>query len=447
MPVSESWGPFQPPSGLLPLVRAEEPHQLVQMESDKHTPMPAQEDAQGGSGSSLTRSKHSHWCTSRQHRGEIKSCAGFKRHEKEDEEYYVFLPLGPIVPGPQGSPKCALCDELHPDDAHLEEHNVLMYKEKKAPIRKARRPNFEKLLESHGVSGSAIKVLTQKWYHVDTKRSYSCGLCISFFPSRHERTNHYENEQFLKHQNLKDWDDNNIIKGHLLRPELHKECKEAWGIDPCQKQSGVSWNSSVVDGLLERLQLGQESPSSLVSKAKDTCTYADFFQGPTPVTHAPAMSITHSRLSFVPSMNSPLSSRRPAAPSSISTSSRFSVGMSRVSSSVTNKSKVSVSSIRFSPFTNRASEIPAFDGPGTSAAPAEDIFGRDFFGPEHLVDIDFDWFTSTLGPYAWTGQGIPQLPPVPDSVANGQASSSHSNKRKYADSDAFGINQEKVPSL
>ena len=139
MPVSESWGPFQPPSGLLPLVRAEEPHQLVQMESDKHTPMPAQEDAQGGSDSSLTRSKHSHWCTSRQHRGEIKSCAGFKRHEKEDEEYYVFLPLGPIVPGPQGSPKCALCDELHPDDAHLEEHNVLMYKEKKAPIRKSRR--------------------------------------------------------------------------------------------------------------------------------------------------------------------------------------------------------------------------------------------------------------------------------------------------------------------
>ena len=223
---------------------------------------------------STYKREHSHWCTSRLHQGEIKTCAACKRHEKEDEEYYIFIPSGPIEESSRG-PRCVLCQHLRPDESHFKMHGILQYVEGlKEPVKKTRKSLFENLLKEHKVTDpQAIQRLTHKWHKVETKKSYSCGLCIAFFRTRIERTSHYESEHFSKGHDLKEWDDNNIIKGHLLRPELHDECERVFGLDPCQKQSEISWHPSCIEELRRKLELGLDSLSDLALDAVRKCEW------------------------------------------------------------------------------------------------------------------------------------------------------------------------------
>ena len=145
---------------------------------------------------------HDHWCTTREHDGKFRTCDGWRRHENEHDVQYIFLPFGPITHAPQG-PVCELCGHVAPDQAHLEMHDVIQFVGRTKPITRSRRHNFQMLLRKHKTPEVIIDNLIRKWHVVGRKKSYSCGLCIRFFPTLSERLNHYCIQHFAKGQDLK----------------------------------------------------------------------------------------------------------------------------------------------------------------------------------------------------------------------------------------------------
>ena len=220
----------------------------------------------GSKPQSCTReAKHERWCTTREHKNPIASYRGFAKHENEHDNYYVFLPHGPIEKTPWGQQQCALCEETNPSKAHLQHHNILKYAGRLGePDTRSRRGNFEELLKKHKTSNEKIKELLQKWRKVGQKKAYSCGFCITTFRKLSDRTSHIDREHYAKGKHIDDWNDTFVIKGLLLQQDVKEEClKYFHPVDPTVMETEISWPPSVIDNLQLRLELREETPQAL----------------------------------------------------------------------------------------------------------------------------------------------------------------------------------------
>ena len=209
--------------------------------------------------------RHERWCTTREHKTVFTTYRGFAKHENEHESYYVFLPEGPIE---RRWDQCALCEEIHPDKAHLQHHDILKYHGRLGkPDTRSRRANFEDLLKRHKTSSEKIKELLDKWRKVSAKKAYSCGFCITTFRTLSDRTSHIDREHYAKGKNMNDWNDTFVIKGLLLQQEVKDWCLNYFGGDPTLVESSVSWPPSVIEDLQLRLELREETPKKLAVEA------------------------------------------------------------------------------------------------------------------------------------------------------------------------------------
>ena len=160
---------------------------------------------------------------------------------------------------------CVLCDQLRPDDLHLRMHEILKYVEgRRAPIKKSRKCNFEKLLLKHRATDQVVKKLKVKWHCTEEKKSYACGLCVTFFPSLVDRSNHYCAAHFSRGQDLRNWDDDMMTRGHLLRPDFDRECQRIIAKDPICANYMTTWWPEDVENLRQRLELVEETAEELV---------------------------------------------------------------------------------------------------------------------------------------------------------------------------------------
>ena len=217
--------------------------------------------------SSIREDGHLHWSTVRESNRLYRTCDGFRRQENEREMHYVFMPEGPIEHSPHGH-RCALCHIKQPDKEHLEYHNILQYMgSSKAPLKKSRKGEFVKLLKRHKVANTHIEQLVKKWHFIQKKKTYSCGLCVKLLSTLSERTSHMCHDYFAKGQNMGSWDDDKLIRGLLLQPELNKLCITIFAIDPSRKDSGFTWLLSVAKELQSKLELGRDTPYELASAA------------------------------------------------------------------------------------------------------------------------------------------------------------------------------------
>lgn len=94
-------------------------------------------------------SSHTHWCTNTlcEKRREIRTCDGFKRHEKVHNMLYICMPYGPIETSAEGRGKCAFCGVQEPDQGHLLLHNVsLCIGKASRPLTKSRKADLLKRL-------------------------------------------------------------------------------------------------------------------------------------------------------------------------------------------------------------------------------------------------------------------------------------------------------------
>ena len=225
--------------------------------------------------SSTHGARHERWCTTREHKSVFKTYRGFAKHENEHDNYYIFLPQGPIENTSWG-PQCALCEATNPSKAHLREHNTLKYDGWIGkPITRSRRGNFEELLRKHKTSEEKIKVLLNKWRKDPEKKAYACGFCIRLFRTLPDRTSHIDREHYAKGEHIKDWNDTLVIKGLLLQQDLMQECLRLFHpVDPTSVESKISWPPSVIEDLQLRLELRQEMAKDLARDVFDQETTA-----------------------------------------------------------------------------------------------------------------------------------------------------------------------------
>ena len=216
-----------------------------------------------------------YWSTDQNYQYPFQTLDGFRRHENEREKYYVFLPHN-LTEETSLGPGCALCLHLDPDDAHFEMHKVLHYVDnRRTIIKKTRKGDFKKLLRTHNVPDTHIDRLIRKWYHVEKKAGYSCGLCIKLLGSLLERTNHLAHDHYEKGQDRTTWDVNVLIKGLLLEPQVNQEYQKRFGVNPSSKDSHLTWDHFKAQRLQKRLELGQEKPWDLAQAAFELATRSE----------------------------------------------------------------------------------------------------------------------------------------------------------------------------
>ena len=221
------------------------------------------------------RTSFEHFATSQELNRPIMTCDGFKRHEKEQERYWVFLPFGPVETSPQGS-RCALCPTPHPDEEHLRFHNTLQHSSGSKPqIKKSRKGDFEKLLNAHKVHDQYISDLVERWRFVRRKKAYSCGFCVNLFDTLSERTKHLCHAHFHRGQKMDHWHTTNLIRGLLLQPEVNKEYRNLYGVDPSSVESHRIWIVSKLKNLQNRLEISEESPRDLAIATHNAARYLD----------------------------------------------------------------------------------------------------------------------------------------------------------------------------
>ena len=211
-------------------------------------------------------SSHSHWCTNTlcEKRREIKTCDGYKRHEKEHDMLYTCMPYGSIETSAEGRGNCAFCGVQEPDQGHLLLHNVsLCIGKASGPLTKSRKADLLKHLALHGVSEEDSSTLTNKWCYKSTKKFFSCGFCIELFTTIADRLNHIDHEHYKNFQDIEAWDLSKVIKGLLLQPGVQTLWYNLLISHPLIPSSDFSWDRPIIHDLQRRLEMSEEPAETL----------------------------------------------------------------------------------------------------------------------------------------------------------------------------------------
>ncbi|KAI7507443.1 hypothetical protein KC347_g6890 [Hortaea werneckii] len=137
----------------------------------------------------------------------FKSKYDWTRHEKSlhlSLEKWVCAPLGPVVVDAETNRrKCVYCEELDPDDDHLESHNHHQCEEKGIDARTFYRKDH---LRQHLrlMHGCAMSPAMEKWKFTAVKINSRCGFCGQRFSVWQERVDHLT-AHFKAGARMKEW--------------------------------------------------------------------------------------------------------------------------------------------------------------------------------------------------------------------------------------------------
>lgn len=200
-----------------------------------------------------------------------KNDSDWKKHEKEHEYTYMCTPDGWLIVTGSGT-ECVICGVRDPDEQHAMEHNA-----QACSFRSKRREHMTKhLSKCHGVCDIARGcTLAKNWLRGSGRQFWSCGLCVSLFPSLQERLKHIDVEHFRRDQSVMGWNATNVIYGLLKQPGV---C-EAWEAQMTSlhgwQRPELVWEPSKLGDLQLKLEMGPSDKQSAVFLAKaalDECT-------------------------------------------------------------------------------------------------------------------------------------------------------------------------------
>ncbi len=186
----------------------------------------------------------------------------------------MCLRTGPID-AIKGEPRCVFCGILSPDKEYLEKHNIRSCTSETNGTKsfKRRYDIIAHVEQAHGALDG--KKLAEKWRCSETKKAWSCGFCVFYFPTFSERLKHLDKEHFTKHQHVHDWSLTNVIHGLLLQPGV----REAWQklVDLlCLASSGFSWTPTAGKDLQYKLEIGptaERTTDTLAQLAYDSAVH------------------------------------------------------------------------------------------------------------------------------------------------------------------------------
>ena len=238
-----------------------------------------------GSPASSKTSDHLHWCNICEHPKAFESCDGYKRHMREHETIFTCMPDGPVRPTEAGG-ECYFCGASNPNETHLATHGVSKCYGQSAK-RYTRKINLQNHIKDiHKTSEDHASALAKAWVdpNKNKRKFFSCGFCICCFPTLVKISNHIDLEHWRKHQELNAWDNDKVILGLLLQPDVKEEWHQrlmSAGINPQFDpllNPAPHWDPSVVEQVQLQLEIGEGSPASLAGLAFETSSYHFSYQ-------------------------------------------------------------------------------------------------------------------------------------------------------------------------
>ena len=121
-------------------------------------------------------------------------------------------------------------------------------------------------LAKHRVHSKDAAVLADRWRH-PLKKNFSCGICVNFFSSIAERSNHIDNEHWRQGQNIDAWELSNCIRGLLLERKVQAAWCSLLRCHPNVVECNLRWELPLAEGLQLRLEKGEDPPELLAKAA------------------------------------------------------------------------------------------------------------------------------------------------------------------------------------
>ena len=183
------------------------------------------------------------------------------------------MPNGPVEDTEQGT-RCVLCLKEDPDEEHLSRHKVsICFSEFREPLKKSRKTDIVAHLAKHHIHNKDAEALADKWRYSLNKKNFSCGLCVKFFSSIAERSNHIDNEHWKQGQTMDAWELSNCIRGLLLERKVQAAWRSLLRSYPNVVECNLRWEMPLAEGLQLRLEKGDDSPEVLAKAALQLSSY------------------------------------------------------------------------------------------------------------------------------------------------------------------------------
>ena len=216
-----------------------------------------------------TAKNHNHWCWFCKDPKPIKACAEYKRHVQSHYTRHYCIPPEAVRHTEDGR-KCAFCSVSNPDARHLNQHHLKTHTPdcfntsytRKEPL----SAHFKKV---HAFDDGSRLAKDSKYTE---KKHFACGFCGCYFNSPKEMANHVD----ASHYNLSqsNWDTNKVIRGLLSQNEQNKHWRDALAARNHIPEFLFTWDSTRVEELQQRLEMGREPPGNLVAAAIDQSNYS-----------------------------------------------------------------------------------------------------------------------------------------------------------------------------
>ncbi len=215
------------------------------------------------SSSAYTSNDHVRWCFIHKDPRPIKTFDGFKRHMREHYTIYRCRPRDSVVHTEDG-PICTFCGLSNPNSRHPNVHSDPKCGGGKKYTRKG--DLIKHLGKKHGVRHGSV--LADQFKYTVNPRYLACGFCVFCCDSLNELVNHIEASHYRCSKNIRDWDDNKVIRGLLSQPNVNDYWRNVLAANPRLQESWVTWKPTDVKQLKYRLEMSQEPADILCQAAK-----------------------------------------------------------------------------------------------------------------------------------------------------------------------------------
>ena len=183
------------------------------------------------------------------------------------------MPSGPVEDTKHGK-RCVLCLKEDPNEDHLSRHKVsICVSESGESLKKSRKTDMIAHLAKHRVHSKDAAALAEKWRYHSNKKNFSCGLCVRFFSSIAERSNHIDNEHWRQGQTMDAWELSNCIRGLLLERKVQAAWRSLLRCYPDVVECNLRWERPLAEGLQSRLEKGEDRPEVLAKAALQLSSY------------------------------------------------------------------------------------------------------------------------------------------------------------------------------
>ena len=230
------------------------------------------DDRQMGGSPSAETSDKGYRCSTGEHLPKARSAtiSVFRRHEKEHvDRYDCFSTQTALEEVTPSGRRCIICRSLNPDVAHLAEHHLDTCLQREESLTFTRADVFRTHLRTeHGLSSDDIKTLIKSRYHQINKTVFSCGLCVGvLFISKEKQVAHIVDGHLNQGQDMKDWDENKMIRSILRHPEINPTWNQALTSNPTISEQSLFWPDTVRGRVPLELDLGNTPAEKFVSMA------------------------------------------------------------------------------------------------------------------------------------------------------------------------------------